>query len=222
MVSNKYPNKESTENLLDLLETNQVVDKVKRDPSVPTFIKALNIVPGTDQVRQTYLFTLYNKWIKSSITSNKFRMDLTKYFDYKDVKKVRFFLVDLKALNLGVKSKEAIFKQDKTKIRTYTTHFNNYLKYHDIKSGTYWVEGYVLYYLYDKWTYKNNNRNPLGEIQFANFCNLYFKQKQQSKNHAKYYGVEKTILNHVTTEHLQQIKKGYHDKKTSKRKTKEG
>jgi len=207
MVSNKLPSKESTENLLDLLETNKVKNKVNRDGTISSFVSVFKLKSGQQSISAEELFNLYKKWTKTPLTRSKFLRELKRYIEYTYKNGYLYFLIDFTCFNMTVSTKQKLIERPKTKSRIYTTHFENYLKFYGIKQGTFWLEDHILFHLYDKWTYKNKNRHPLSFIQFNKFCKLYFENK------TKYFGVNKEILNHLTPEHLQQLREKTNEKR---------
>lgn len=165
----------TNEELTDLLEENNTrsVNIFTRN-DINDFISIYNIKSGSFRVPIKLLFKIYKQWSKEPLKANTFANLLTDLFP-----SIKYGKGLLLCLNKDVwKLKEEFDKyfktNSKTKSKSYKTHFDAFLKHYHIKNGCFFIKDSILYNLYDKWTYKNNNKRPLGKIQFINFCRLYF------------------------------------------------
>ena len=105
----------------------------------------------------------------------------------------------------------------------YKVHFENFLKRFDIKEGDYYIESFLLYWLYDRWTYDCKKNNPLGYMQFVHFLKLYFPRERITNSKVAWYGVDKSITNHISEEDandIRQKRKEFYERPQKGKKTK--
>jgi hypothetical protein len=96
-------------------------------------------------------------------------------------------------------------------------HFEQFLKEHNLKQGKAWVEGFILFYVYDKWCYETNKKTQLANSFFISFCKLYFKHKQNNDKAKLWFGVnDEFMMNHLTPEKIKTIQQA-RDKKYEKK-----
>jgi len=222
----KLPGNLTVEDLLDSLnqeETVEVAPQIQHNNDVLSFLMTFNIKAGEEPVKLKLLYQLYSLWSKKPVHKSTFGQEINKYLP----DTARCYLVDISAWKISEEIQKVAMKGkvDKTKWKGYRRHFENYLKKYDIKAGTYYVKSYVLFYLYDKWVYGIKKARPLGERQFFNFCQLYFKSKRNNKSALSWFAVDKTSLFKVITmEQILRIERAHkekHDKKKKKKSPKQ-
>jgi len=174
------------------------------------FCTHFDIQSGTFTVRQTLLYKLYKLWSFEPVSRETFGRRINQYILPHQKGRYWYYLLDINALKISIEAYKILQKQirDKTKSPHYKRHFENFIKHYDIKSGTYWIESFMLYYLYDKWIYKIHKHNPMGEFQFFNFCKIYFDYKRKTSNRVMWFKVNKAISNYFTKEEYEEIRKG--------------
>lgn len=173
-MSKKVLTELSDEELNKLLDNSIESNTVYITNDINDFISTFNIKSGSYRVPSKLLYKIYMQWSKDPLRPKTFTNCLTDLFPV-----IRYGVGNLFCLNKDVfKLKEEYQKSfkplDKTKSKSYKNHFDSFLNHYKIKKGGFFIKDSVLYNLYDKWTYKNKNRHPLGKTQFINFCRFYF------------------------------------------------
>ena len=223
----KLPSEFTTEELLELAK-DTTFNKEERDVitehinDVVPFLSHFDIKPGTDIITKRFFYNLYKEWSTNPILKASFDDIISQYFLIHQKGNKYYYLINKNSLQLSKRLYKLILERtvDKTKSKNYKNHFDSFLTANKVKAGNYWIESFILYYLYDKWTYKNKNNNPLGRNQFFNFCTLYFKHKRRTSNRLQWFAVNKSILKHFTSEQLERIRKGHDDASRKPKKTK--
>lgn len=215
----KVPGKYTDEELLKALDQAPVSTPVQGITDVLGFLSFYNIKPGKQKVAKKEVYNLYCKWSKNRMTSKLFAMEMNLHFPGGDY----YYLINLSSI--AVSNQLFLYTQKRSKDRTKSPkskqHFECFLNAHDIKEGSYYIEAFVLYSLYDKWWYDKKHEKPLFSSNLFNrFMRLNFKEKR-TKNQLRWFAVNQSILNHFTEESLSWIRKGYYEKRTKICKDKE-
>lgn len=208
-------NKASEEDLLKALNT-----KVKLSRSylndTEKFISIFNLTPGNNLVSKRILYKIYKSWSADPAKPNAFTKRLGLHLPSKIMGQQVYFLIKELPADLRTKSLQHLKPKSKIHSKTYKSHFDGYLKKYNITPGNYYLESYVLYYLYDLWVYSTRKNTPLSYPQFSNFCLLYFKSKRTGKtvkgqadsSKVRWFGVNESILQVLPLEHITQIREG--------------
>jgi frataxin-like iron-binding protein CyaY len=225
MPSKRLPTDYKLEELLELVNEAPSDDSVILELNdVVLFLTTFEIKPGTEIILNKELYRLYKMWSKRPINPNHFGMEMAKYIPSRDIHGRYYYTINISAFKLSERSRQLIRVKliDKTKSKNYKRHFEAFIKHYDLKPGKYWLESYLIFYLYDLWTYKK--KKPLGEKQFHRFAKLYLKHKEKRHGHSVWYAVDESILQHLPQEHIDQIResrKKKHGKKENKAKRSE-
>jgi len=221
MPPKKSSNETELEELLKAAESDENIEEVSNIlTDVDSFLSAFDIRPGPNVIRVKLLYHLYCLWSKNPLSPPRFYAEINKFLLPHTKSTARYYLLNAKAFKLSAKSQELLAKTkiDKTKSVKYRRHFEAFLDAYGIKPGTYWIEGYLLYYLYDLWSFKRSN--PLGEDQFHQFAKIYFKYRR-ARNPLHWFAVDKSILQFLPPEHIEQIRRARqlsNEKKKNKKK----
>lgn len=208
--------KASEEDLLKILEGDTSVEQAYDfDNDVDIFLSLFTITPGDNLLSVKIFYELYYKWSKNPIHRNDFPKKVGKYLPITTSKGNLFFSIS--ALPIFLKNKvlahiaSRINTPNKLTSPIHKRHFDNFLSFYKIKRGRYYIQAYVLYYLYDKWTFKTKTKNTLGYKYLINFLKLYFPNKMKAKHGTSVYwfAVHKSILEHITTTEINEIIQGY-------------
>lgn len=196
----------SEEELLKLLENtdNNSGPIFHFQNDVIDFLSFYAIRSGKFKVPCKNLFLLYRRWSKAPLKSAPFTSQMTDLFESKGRHRV-VLLLNRSAFDLKNEYNKYLKRQQKTKRPNWKKHFDAYLNFYSIEKGGLFIKDVVLYNLYDKWTYKNNSRNPISFFQFVNFCKVYFKVKLI--NHHHWFAINKKIIQHLSENHLEELKK---------------
>lgn len=210
------PNNLTIEELLESAEDDKQekeINNIDWNNDVVSFLLTFNIKSGPHPVPKPLFFALYKHWSKNPIIKTKFNIEIAKFLIRHQKGPNQFYLIDKDAFKISEEIQQFILKKtvDKTKSKSYKKHFENFLKKYQLKQGNYYVESYILYYLYDKWVFSIKKKAPLGENQFFNFCKLYFTFKRNSESRVSWFGVDKEGLFKVMSEQkIQNIRRGRH------------
>ena len=171
----------STEELLTALEnTNPAETFVSSDP-IFSFIQTFGIKEGIRKIKCDLIYDLFKQWNKTSrIKPNAFFKEFEKYFQAHNMYAVsmrsRYYLLDKDMLDIvkNIESYKKTHPKNKHKYKSVKKHFENFLKTHNITSGSLYIESDVFYHIYDTWIYRNNGHNYLSYERFTSVCSLYF------------------------------------------------
>ena len=191
--------------LLDLVSKDSDIILYNWPNDVMEFISVYNIKSGKEEIASKLLYKLYKLWSKQPVKKRTFAMTFTDLFpsinSIDGTKYNLILLLDKKAINLKQEAYNFIKKNDKTKEKGWMEHFEKYLYFFSIKSGSLFIKDSVLYKLYSRWYGKK--RRPLGFDQFNNYCKLYFKNKLIKTNY--WFAVDKYIKNHLDEELIKEM-----------------
>lgn len=232
MAQNKLiqqPGSLTNEELQDLLNNTEskeeddnfdnIISDLHSSENCLIFLSNFEVVPGTHQVKSDLLFKLYQTSTKHYVTKKEFEEVLNRYLVHQVYKGQRLYYINQSALKLTKKTYQLLSytkRNSKIKNPKYKAHIEIFLKKFDIKEGKTWVEGRILYHVYDKWIYKNKATNYLAKHEFLNFLKLFFNYKQLTTNRLWWFQIDESYKNHITEEELKQLDEGF------KRKTKHG
>ena len=205
MVSLKLPDNIQLEDLLEALDS-KVEGTNSIDPIV-VFLQRFDIKPGNERVTGKLLYNLYNRTTKNPYKKIKFSLELNKYIS-KELNS-NYFLINQPFEHLNELCDKVQRKHDKVKSPTYHQHFQNFLRKYHIEESNQWVEDYILYNLYDSWSYSIHKKHPLSKEYFYRFCNIYF-EKQVTKT-TTYYGVNKNVLDYLSDNLIRQLRERHNE-----------
>lgn len=199
----KLPKNLSLDELLQAIENPEdtsvetVIDEP--DSDVMLFITTLKIGKGNDRVKRKLLYKLYSEWSKTPTTKVSFSVKLSYYFDFvgEDI------LIDDNTFSVTNRVKRLLApKKDYTKNPNLRRHIEYFLNKFKIKNGLDMrVQGYILYYIYDNWNYKNRSRNRLGTNRFNKLVGLYVNHNHINNSNKMFY-LHKDIKETLTPEYL--------------------
>lgn len=178
------------------------------ETDVPMFLSFYKIQPGKDPVNKRLLFKLYGYYSENPVTSTRFAEQLNLYIPFTKSGTQLLYHINRKALDISQEAYKFILKHshDRIKVPAWKAHFDKFITHYKLKSGDYYLEGYILHNLYDKFTYETNKKYNLGYIQFLKFCELYFDKQRLTSDKVSYYGVDKSIREFITDDELKQLR----------------
>jgi hypothetical protein len=218
MSSTRLPTDLEIEDLLAALKESSDSNDELVLSDVASFLSAFKIVPGKHLVRYRLLLELYRLWSKDPVTTEKFEVDVNKFLLGQKYVGLKYYYIDQSAFVLSAKAQALLEKRtiDKSKSPRYKRHFESFLNKHSIKPGKYWVESYLLYYLYDMWA----GKKPLAIAPFESLAKLYFQHKRRTDLRLTYFAVDESILNVLPEEHMEQLRQSRKKPNEKKDKTK--
>lgn len=177
--------------------------------NVLSFLMAFQIKPGKDKVTGRLFYELYKKWATDPVSKVAFSLKFNMYIAPDN--DARYYSVDRSGFKIGQEVEKYLLANSRpvTKSKTYKNHFEHFLKKYSLKPGKRFVEVFVLYYLYDKWTYQIKKKQPLGPVQFQSLCKLYFKNRRISSSRVAWFGVDGDgLFSNLTIKQIDNIRKG--------------
>lgn len=216
----RLPNNASLDELLNTIEESEEKDVIGVSDDVFSFLSHFNILPGENLVLTSVIFDLYKSWSENPINKIAFLKRMNKHFFLNAIKGKKYFNINTDSISVEKKTLETLQKNklDKRKYPVWHEHFKDFLLDHKITKGKFWVQSFVLRYFYDRWCYKKNKKLTLSEINFFNFCKLYFKHKRNVQSRMLWFGVsDEFIKEHLPPEKLLNLQQG-REKKYGKRK----
>src|SRR6266700_12251 len=129
----------------ELLENASKAEEILPENDIIKFISFYNIKSGKDKVTIHLLYYIYSHWSKEKISKSIFAREMG-FFFVKDQGKL---LVSMSDINFSKKAIELLQKKDKTKIKSFKTHFENFLNKYNLIPDQYniknWIEDFSLY-----------------------------------------------------------------------------
>jgi hypothetical protein len=186
----------SEQELLSILGADSQAKVYTWPNDVMEFISVYNLKSGTEEVTSSLLYNLYTHWSKDPVKRKAFTFTLRDLFPTINYSKTFVVLLNSSTLNLKAQAYKYVEKEDKTKEKGWMDHFEKYLFFYSLKSGSFFAKDSVLYSLYSRWYGKK--RRPLGFKQFNNHCKLYFKNKLIKTHY--WFAVDHSIKNHLDEE----------------------
>lgn len=188
------------------------------------FLHNFNIVPGNEPIKKNVMWAIYKAWARNPIKRKDFMAQLNSYFPdnttvtnkqgtiYINVNAAKLafeVFTKFKRLNQRLKQKPANDKLD------------NFLNYYHITDGSYWLEDYLLYFLYDKYSYRVLKINPntplyLSKVVFNGLCNVRFEKAQ--KNGTMFYAVNENVIKLYEPGQLERMRKEHAKEEKAKSK----
>lgn len=215
MDRRRTPIEHSTEELLKSLENEEKFSESEEliiypdiNNDIPSFLSMYEIQPGKDVVPHRTLYELYKLWSKNPVSKDVFGNEIGKYLLIHQKGPKLFYLINHKALKLTKEAYKFILDRsiDKTKSPPWKRHFDSFISKYNIQPGSYYLESFVLYDLYDQYVYEIKKKQPLGEDQFFNFCKIYFPNARLTENRVRWFGVDESIKQFITDERLKQLR----------------
>lgn len=223
-MSKKTLTQYSEEELLLALQQPEQSNVQAKDNSIPMFLSFYKIEPGNDLIITRFLYSLYKLWANNPVTKTVFYNETGKYLITHQKGAQEFYMINRSSLNLSSEAHKLVIARlgDRTKQLPWKKHFDAFIEHFKIKPGSYFLESFVLYDLYDQYVFKTKKKGHLGIDSFINFCRLYFTQERLTSNKVSWFGVDESIKQFITDEHLATLReqrvKLYGQKSNKKRK----
>jgi hypothetical protein len=232
MTVRKTANFIETEELLKLLEEpqlNQETPDILYKNDILSFISVFNIQSGEDRIKKNTLYSIYRVWSKNPIPSKDFHLEMFKFLPVCQVQNAAGYNINQNAIKLTHEA-YSLFKQQKVrtlKSKRWTQHFENFLLFHALTSGNFWLESDILYFIYDKYTHERGLDRTvhlyMTKEVFYIYADIFLKHK--ITKYGKMYGISENIQNFFQPDQLARMQKAHakeiieKDKPKSKRKT---
>lgn len=201
MSRNKLPHQLSEQELLEQLqneEKDSTTETIDSQDDILSYLASFNITNGTTKVLSSVLYKLYKEWSRQPLERMSFSIRLGQIL----VRDNRYFLInhDSIALNKELAKWRTAKKKYKVKSPKWHNHFKAFLNHYGLKKGPVYLEGDMIYWLYDKWEYNRGKKGrSLNRTAFGSFCKLHFGEEKRTP-YSRMYGVSTEIYNHLSPE----------------------
>ena len=206
----KLPSELSLAELLEKVEGQDLTEeyhKVSLNDPVLSFIQHFKISEGTHSISVRDLHKLYKLWESGKkLTLNAFTFHLNHYLPGKKIGANTFFKVNLDILELVKKIEENSKNRNLFNSIVIHKHFEKFLRDTDLKPGGVWVEGDILYYIYNNWCDKVKRKQPLTYVYFIGFCELNFDKKTLSG--MEWFRVSQSVKQQIKPEEVARWRQG--------------
>lgn len=211
---------EDLSKLIEIANSNEESGESKVTDDILTFLVNFNVKTGKFKIRTNVLYSIYKNWSKDPKSNQKFSSYLGKIVHLDNGGNCYISVSSIK-LHEDLYRYLSTKSRPKEKVRNYKTHFESFLKYYGFKPGDFFIKESSIYYLYDKWVYKNKNRKPLNEPTILKFCSIYLTSKttKQNKKLIRYLGINRDEMT-TTLEQLEFAAKWNDIRHEKKRKSK--
>lgn len=183
-----------------------VAAQVNYPNDILKFIETYKLGPGEEEIHANLLYSLYRKWSTYPIKKIQFRTELSKFFTYNFNINNSTYLINYDQAKISIEIIKFLKHKRKVSSSFWQRHFENFIAKYSLEEGKFWVALPVLYYLYDKWCYSIQKNKQLSTHQFSAYMKIYFPFRVMKDRLS--FGVTRTILNHITSEVIQEVQKG--------------
>lgn len=213
-----------TDTLLDLVEKapdDKAIMGEKYKNDVLGFLSTFNIQPGEDTIKGNTLYSIYKVWSKEPLPKNTFYREVNNFLPEKTP---TFYKINQNVIKLTHEAYSR-FKQErniKLKNKTWTRHFEDFLLYYSLKTDNFWIEGPILYFIYDKYAHERgldkHNSTHMNLQTFYAYADLFLKYKKTKTG--KYYAVSDNITIQFQEGQLERMQREYAKEQKAKEKPK--
>lgn len=217
----KTPSALDTDELFKIAEQSLQTPETEIAPldsnDIFTFFSTFNLEAGETPIKKNLLYSIYKAWSAYPLIKKDFIKEVDNYIPFKN----GYYKINQNAVRLTYDVYKK-FKQvnKKQTSKNWVRHYQDFLNFHALEQGDFWIELDIFYFLYDKYTYTRKIR-ALNKKEFEKFCSLYLKSKITTTG--KVYGVTANVQNFFQEGQLERMKKSYvqeEKKKNKKRKHK--
>lgn len=184
-------------------------NEYKENYQAASFIDAFKITAGNHFIKGSVLYKLFKLWNKGTkLSSRSFHLQLATILKNVSTGQAAY-KINEKPTRL-INYIDQYEKELKHKIRhnkDYRAHFEKFFRDLDIKPGKLYIEGDILYHVYDTHQY-NNRRKTYNYYLFENICKLYLEAKFPDGSVLPYFAVDESIKQHIDFESVKNWRKG--------------
>jgi len=196
----------STEDLLNQLENDKAPASSGRYKNeVSNFITDFSLESGKEEIPTKLLYKIYKQWSQEPVKYTVFSSIL--YYFFEKTKKYALNCVKLSVnTEILIDILDNIQKKKHNRANTFASkqQMDSFFKAYDIKPGRMYLEGFILYYLYDSWTYKTRKTRILSKMNFTKVLKVFFTYKLVGNNY--HFRIDKSILQHLPKDVLTTIR----------------
>lgn len=190
MTSKRFlPSSLTEEELIELLnsaEDHPKAEIMEYTNDVVPFLSNYSITPGDTRVSKKLIYSLYKTYSDNPVSQPEFTTKMGLYIQHNSL----FFKINKDQFAISQHIYEETKKREKTKSLTYQKHFKWFLDTAEVKSGTKWIEGFVLFYIYKTFCKGRRVHPKLGYTNFHKFLKLHFTNRRIKENRALWFKVD--------------------------------
>lgn len=212
MVLNKLPSNQSIEELLSLLEKAPKSDATSSEyfgedlelkDDVLNFSSVFKIEAGDRPIKADLVYRIYKNWSRNPVTRNSFTNKLGEFLP----KDGKYYLLKHNIFQLTKLTKTLLEqRQKKTKRRINREYFQSFFDHYSIKDGKLYIEGYILYYLYQEWCDKFKRKYFYKHQPFLLALKVFLNTRNSRS--ITFFRVDQSILQYLSETKLDALRKG--------------
>jgi len=177
MSFSKLPSDLTPEQLERIASSSQEVTISEPSDPVPLFLSTFDIRQGKNKVKSSVLHKLFCAWYAKNVTSRWFGNRALLYIS-SDKHSYYYLNVNSRFILDSIARLQRRRKRNPLTATYYKKSFEKYCQEFKIQPGIYWIEIYVLYYVYDKWSYHKRHRAKMSREAFTQVAKLYFNHRE--------------------------------------------
>lgn len=189
----------------EIRETEEILEYTN---DILPFFSSLGITAGEVRIKKTTLHSIYRAWSKTPMNKTQFMLEIAKFLP---VINAQFVTINKNAIKLTHEAYKKFNKENKRiKSKHWARHFEDFLNYHSLERGEYWLEVDIFYFLYDKYLNKlklDNHGSFLAKEMFIYYADVFLKSKLTV--HGKMYGVSENVTTFFQPDQLERMRKEY-------------
>lgn len=224
----------STNKLPNQIELEDLLNSFKNEDNTPTssrildynevlkFLTTFGIQPGDQLVHTSLIYEFYKQWtLEPKVTQTYVTNRIKRYIPLEVKGNNKYFLINKDSIRLTdevFSYLKGLRKVSRTQSKHWGKHFQSFIESNKVSPGNIYIEDYILFNLYDKWTYEKKIKESIGTLgfkSFRQFCRMYLSVK--IKNEQLYFGVDKQIMEgYLTEQKIEELRR--YEKERSKKK----
>ncbi len=206
-----------TEELLGILETDETPQgeaEIVYKNDMLTFISTFALEAGENKIKQHTLYNIYKAWSKDPVKKSEFILEMANIFDTTQAKTSTCYLLNSSAIKLTHDAYKYYTNEATVRptSKIWKQHFENFLKFHSLTPGPYWVHANILYFIYDKYCHATgldrSSKTYMGKATFFLYCSTYLERKKYGRK-GRYYGISDNIKSFFQIDQLQRMEAQY-------------
>lgn len=205
-MSRLLPSQLTEEEILALLDSDEVEDDTAqifdyKDDVVP-FMGFYKITPGHNLVSKKLLYKLYKAYSKQPLDNLNFNIQLGQYLQ----PAANHFHINQDTFAISQAVYQAEKTRDKTKAIVYQKHFDWFITEGQVQKGTFWIEGFILFYIYKDFCKQRRVSPKLGYVNFHKFLKLHYPYRRIKENRSLFFRVDEKTAKTFTEEDCVKIR----------------
>lgn len=215
MSNKKLPSQASYEELLAALEKEDIAEArpeteeiLEFKNNIVPFLSYYNIIPGTHPVSKKLLYRLYTSHVDDPNEPLSFHRAVGEYLPNYSNRSGKFYQLNIDQFKvsqyiLNLFNNTTVSKD---KSNTYRKHFEKFLAAKNIKDGEKWIEGFIIFEIYQDYCRDRKKKSSFSYENFHKMLKVYFKNQRKTSNRSLWFRVNEETTNYFTQEQTNEIK----------------